>query len=95
MEVKVKYIAKDGREFDDPFECEKYEEMLSEKYGTIGYVLKTLKTLYNHSDTRVIIGTDPPIIQIEMGTESLITFSVPNDYCERVLIRTRGTHERD
>ena len=50
MEVKIKYKAKDGIEFDDPFICEKYEETLSEKYGTLGYVLKSLKTLYNETD---------------------------------------------
>jgi len=50
MEIKVKYTAKNGAEFDDPFDCERYEKMLSEKPGTIGYILKHMKTYYKETD---------------------------------------------
>ena len=50
MEVKVKYIAKDGREFDDPYDCESYEKLLQKKPGTVGYFLNFLKKKCKETD---------------------------------------------
>ena len=43
MEVKLKYKAKNGMEFDDPYMCEQYEKMLDYEDGTVGYFLKNLE----------------------------------------------------
>lgn len=36
MEVEAKYIAKDGRRFDDPIECQEYEKKLGVLKGSVG-----------------------------------------------------------
>jgi hypothetical protein len=43
METEIKYRAKDGRVFDDPFKCEDYENTLGISPGTIGDVLQFLE----------------------------------------------------
>lgn len=43
MQVKVRYIAKNGVEFDDPYQCEQYEKLLDCEPGTTGYLLKNLE----------------------------------------------------
>ena len=43
METEIKYRAKDGRVFDDPFKCEDYENSLGISPGTIADVLQYLE----------------------------------------------------
>ena len=43
MEVVIKYKARNGMEFDDPYDCEKYEKILAKMPGTLGYFLANLE----------------------------------------------------
>ncbi len=43
MKIEQTYIAKDGRKFDDPCECEEYEKTLGIEEGSIGDLLMKLE----------------------------------------------------
>ncbi len=45
MEAEVIYKAKDGKKFDDPMECEKYERKLGIKPGTVGFAKETFRNI--------------------------------------------------
>ena len=45
MDIDVVYKAKDGRRFNDPYECEEYEKRLGTKAGTVGRARIDLKEL--------------------------------------------------
>lgn len=45
MEIDITYTAKDGRQFDDPYECEEYEKRLGSKAGTVARARTDLKAL--------------------------------------------------
>ena len=45
MDINITYTAKDGRRFNDPYECEKYEKRLGTKAGTVGRARIDLKEL--------------------------------------------------
>ena len=44
MESKIRYVAKDGRQFDDAKLFEQYEQALDTDPHTIGYVVKLLRS---------------------------------------------------
>ena len=54
MEVVIKYKAKNGLEFDDPYECEQYEKILDKTPGTLGGFLARLD---EYKDTDYFAGT--------------------------------------
>ncbi len=45
MDIDVVYKAKDGRRFNDPYECEEYEKRLGTKAGTVARARIDLKAL--------------------------------------------------
>ena len=45
MDINVIYTAKDGRRFNDPFECEEYEKRLGTEPGTVARARIDLKEL--------------------------------------------------
>ena len=45
MDIDVVYKAKDGRRFNDPFECEAYEKRLGTEEGTVARARIDLKEL--------------------------------------------------
>ena len=45
MDINVIYTAKDGRKFNDPFECEEYEKRLGTEPGRVGRARINLKEL--------------------------------------------------
>lgn len=45
MDINVIYTAKDGRRFNDPFECEEYEKRLGTEAGTVARARIDLKAL--------------------------------------------------
>ena len=45
MEEKAKYVAKDGRQFDDPKRCGQYEKALDTDRNTIEFVERLLMSL--------------------------------------------------
>ena len=45
MEAKIKYIAKDGRQFNDPKMLEQYEKALETDRNTIEFVVRMLMSL--------------------------------------------------
>lgn len=53
MEINVVYTAKDGMEFNDPYECEKYEKQLGTESGTVGRARIDLKEL---GENRFVFG---------------------------------------
>ena len=45
MNINITYTAKDGRRFNDPYECEEYEKRLGTEAGTVGRARIDLKAL--------------------------------------------------
>lgn len=45
MDINITYTAKDGRRFNDPYECEEYEKRLGTEPGTVGRARIDLKAL--------------------------------------------------
>lgn len=45
MDINVIYTAKDGRRFNDPYECEEYEKRLGTEAGTVARARIDLKAL--------------------------------------------------
>lgn len=45
MQSKIKYVAKDGREFSDPERLELYEKALAADHNTIGFLVSLLSSL--------------------------------------------------
>ena len=45
MDINVIYTAKDGRQFNDPYECEEYEKRLGTEPGTVARARIDLKAL--------------------------------------------------
>ena len=45
MDINITYTAKDGRRFNDPYECEAYEKRLGTEAGTVGRARIDLKEL--------------------------------------------------
>lgn len=45
MDINITYTAKDGRRFNDPYECEKYEARLGTEPGTVARARIDLKEL--------------------------------------------------
>lgn len=45
MDINVIYTAKDGRRFNDPYECEEYEKRLGTEPGTVARARIDLKAL--------------------------------------------------
>jgi hypothetical protein len=45
MDINITYTAKDGRRFNDPYECEEYEKRLGTEPGTVGRARIDLKEL--------------------------------------------------
>lgn len=45
METKIKYVARDGREFTDPEQLAQYEQALDTDHNTIEYVVRMLSSL--------------------------------------------------
>ena len=45
MDINITYTAKDGRRFNDPYECEKYEARLGTEAGTVARARIDLKAL--------------------------------------------------
>ena len=43
MDINVIYTAKDGRRFNDPYECEEYEKRLGTEPGRVGRARINLK----------------------------------------------------
>lgn len=42
MEIFAKYIAKDGKSFDDPMECQEYEKTIGILSGSVGELIHLL-----------------------------------------------------
>jgi len=53
MDIDVIYTAKDGRRFNDPYECEAYEKRLGTEPGTVGRARIDLKAL---GENRYVFG---------------------------------------
>ena len=53
MEIGITYTAKDGRQFNDPYECEEYEKRLGTEPGTVGRARIDLKAL---GENRYVFG---------------------------------------
>ena len=45
MDINITYTAKDGRRFNDPYECEEYEKRLGTEAGTVARARIDLKAL--------------------------------------------------
>jgi len=45
MDINITYTAKDGRRFNDPYECEKYEKRLGTEAGTVARARIDLKEI--------------------------------------------------
>ena len=45
MDIDITYTAKDGRRFNDPYECEEYEKRLGTEPGTVGRARIDLKEI--------------------------------------------------
>ena len=45
MDINITYTAKDGRRFNDPYECEEYEKRLGTEDGTVARARIDLKAL--------------------------------------------------
>lgn len=45
MDINITYTAKDGRRFNDPYECEQYEKRLGTEAGTVARARIDLKEL--------------------------------------------------
>ena len=43
MEIYARYIAKDGKLFDDPLKCEEYEKSLGILSGSVGHLINILQ----------------------------------------------------
>ena len=53
MDIDITYTAKDGRRFNDPYECEEYEKRLGTEPGTVGRARIDLKAL---GENRYVFG---------------------------------------